>query len=244
MRALSDKVRAAARALSAARQSAHGALENQRTELARLKARRHELRTAPLSRADLESALIEDVTREQQRVLSGGALPAALWEMQRRPQATAAIVDGGTERANYWPLNTGHFDANTAGLLTLLLGEPLALVARLSPILDQMSFENAGPSLADRRAELASLESSIAALETEIGETEAEMRSLGVMSADHSPNSLSAPRPSSAARTPTGAIALRDGGKPRRRALPEFGELHRMGVECKNTRPRRGRRVA
>ncbi|NVZ10636.1 hypothetical protein HW932_15340 [Allochromatium humboldtianum] len=188
MRALSDKVRAAARALSAARQSAHGALENQRTELARLKARRHELRTAPLSRADLESALIEDVTREQQRALTGGELSASLWEMQRRPQATAAIVDGGTERANHWPLNTGRFDINTARLLTLLLGEPSALVARLAPLFDAMDFSNAGPSLADRRAELTSLASSIAALEIEIGETEAEMRALGVMSAaDHSP---------------------------------------------------------
>ena len=183
-RSAAAPVREAARSLQSAQTTALRALQKQRAELAALKARRHELRTAPLSRADLEAVLIEDVTREQQRVLSGGELPAALWEIQRRPQATAAIVDGGPERANHWPLNTGRFDINTAGLLTLLLGEPSALVARLAPLFDQMDFSETGPSLADRRAELSGLEVSINALEVDMSEAEEELIRLGVAGAD------------------------------------------------------------
>ncbi len=123
--------------------------------LAELRYERQGLLRQPLNRTDLEDAIRADLEAAAELALRDGDLERTLAECRDRP---AARIDNAADRALYLPIPS----RITPEHLVLYFG-PDRILEAIQPALARMSFDGAGPSLAERRER-------IKAIDAELGE--------------------------------------------------------------------------
>ena len=143
--------------LITAKKSARSELEQIRNQIAEKKATYKKLLDAPLSRSDLEAAMLSHVAGLHWRAAHEDMEIAGLLNQQRRlPQA---LIRNPDTAATYDPLPS-KWDAS---LFHLFL-EPAAVVAALAPVFDRLDYTGDGLPIAERRVRLAELDGELVAL--------------------------------------------------------------------------------
>ena len=149
--------------LVSAKKSARSELERLRVQIAEKESTRKKLLDAPLSRADLEAAMLSHVAGLHWRAAHEDMEIAGLLdEQRRRPQA---LIQDPATAAPYDPLPS-KWDAS---LFHLFL-EPAAVVAALEPVFNRIDFAGAGLPIAERRVRLAELDGELVAMRKQEGE--------------------------------------------------------------------------
>lgn len=140
--------------------------------LAELNHERKGLLRQPMSRTDLEDALRADLEEAARQALRDGELVQTLTDCRDRPSAR---IESAADRALYLPIPSRIKPEH----LVLFLG-PDRILDNIRPALDSLAYEDAGPSLAERRerikaidAELVAVTSQRAELDRVLGEDEA-----------------------------------------------------------------------
>ena len=140
--------------------------------LAELNHERKGLLRQPMSRTDLEDALRADLEDAARQALSDAELVQTLTDCRDRPSAR---IESAADRALYLPIPSRIKPEH----LVLFLG-PDRIIETLQPALAALSYDGAGPSLAERRerikaidAELAEVTRQRAELDRVLGEDEA-----------------------------------------------------------------------
>ena len=124
--------------------------------LAELRYERQGLLRQPLNRTDLEDALRADLEAAAELALRDGDMERTLAECRDRP---AARIDNAADRALYLPIPS----RITPEHLVLYFG-PDRILEALQPALARLTFDGAGPALAERRARLVEIDREIAAV--------------------------------------------------------------------------------
>ena len=129
-------------------------------------AERKTLLSAPLTRADLEAALLRDIQAQQATALENDDLLAELRYSQSR--GIKSQLAGDAPSAS--PFISGKFSQDILDRIVFALGDPVEILKRLKPVIGKIDFRDAGPSLEDRKTRLAALDKTIAGLRDELAE--------------------------------------------------------------------------
>ncbi len=157
-------------------ESARTAIDDARTrrgalveQLANLDADRQVLRKAPLSRADVETILLTDITAQQDRALASDELMRELDYIRKRHVADRL---DGSEVVGMSPLDR-NLDSEVVDRLLAFSATPAEILSRLQSALDRLNYAGAGPAIAERREKLAAIAKKRDAIQAEISEIEA-----------------------------------------------------------------------
>ena len=138
-------------------------------QLSAAESERAALLSAPLCRADLESILVRDIQAQQAAALESDDLISDLAYVQSK--AISNQMAGTAPSAS--PFVAGKYSQDVLNRLVFALGDPAEILKRLGPAIDKISFKTAGPSLAERKKQIAALDKTIAGLRDDLAEIEA-----------------------------------------------------------------------
>ena len=127
---------------------------------------RRSLLSAPLNRADLEAVLVRDIAAQQADALANEELMADI----RYTQTSAIKHQLQGDAASSSPFTASVFNQSVLDRMIFALGDPAEILKRLKPVIDRIDFKTAGPSMAERKTRLATLDKTIAGLRTELAE--------------------------------------------------------------------------
>lgn len=170
---LRDKLAEARRVLQSTLAAGAQSLQELRARQSELRARREYLLSAPLSKADLLTALSADITQALHAAVREPNILGLLSELQTR--APEQTILGSNDRADYAPLPKNKWSdggRETVLLLFAALADADTLAKAFEPALDQLDFSKAGPALAARRREIAEIDAQLAEIEVDIRDAE------------------------------------------------------------------------
>ena len=144
----------------------HGTKNDIATALTAAESERRSLLSAPLNRADLEAVLIRDLQAQQADALASEELLADI----RYTQTSAIKNQIQGDAASSSPFIAGGYSQAVLDRLIFALGDPAEILKRLKPVIDRLDFKTAGPSMAERKTRLATLDKTIAGLRDELAE--------------------------------------------------------------------------
>ena len=127
---------------------------------------RRSLLSAPLNRADLEAVILRDIALQQSDALANEELMADI----RYTQTSAIKHQLQGDAASSSPFTASVFNQSVLDRMIFALGDPAEILKRLKPVIDRIDFKTAGPSMAERKTRLATLDKTIAGLRTELAE--------------------------------------------------------------------------
>ena len=124
------------------------------------------LQSLPLTRADLEAALLRDIAEQQRLALIDEDFIGVLKYAQSRGIREQLAGTSPTTS----PFDDSQYNKAIQSRLLAIIGDPAKILSRLKPAIDKIDFRDAGPALADRKSQIAELEKQVAALTTEISD--------------------------------------------------------------------------
>ena len=144
----------------------HGTKNDIATALTAAESERRQLLSAPLNRADLEAVILRDIALQQSDALNNEELLAELAYSQSRGIPNQLSGDAASSS----PFIASGFSQPILDRLIFALGDPAEILKRLKPVIDRLDFSSAGPSMAERKTRLATLDKTIAGLRDELAE--------------------------------------------------------------------------